>query len=104
MSSMECGYPRALNGLCAIAAVLVIAAPGLCQQAPVAEGKPSAAIAADIAVPADQHAWGRFPLGSWKSVRVTSEVLDEAGRITNVTITDTKTTLVVADAASYTLR
>lgn len=101
---MECGCRRVMNGVVAMAAVLGIAAPGLGQQAPVAQGERAGAAASDIAIPAEQHAWGRFPVGSWKSVRVTSEVLDEAGRITNVTITDTKTTLVAADAASYTLR
>jgi hypothetical protein len=57
-----------------------------------------------ITIPAEQHSWGRFPIGSWKSVRVTSESLDEQGKVVNVVVTDTKTTLIAADAGSYTLR
>jgi hypothetical protein len=101
---MECGCRRLLNGIIATAFALAIAAPAVGQQSSNAPAPQAAAVESEIAVPAEQHAWGRFPVGSWKSVRVTSEVLDDAGRITNVTITDTKTTLVAADAASYTLR
>jgi hypothetical protein len=56
------------------------------------------------AFPPDHHPWGRFPLGSWKLVRVTSETLDAQGHVTNVTTTETKTTLVASDLNSYTLR
>ena len=101
---MEHGCRRIMNGLAALAAALSIAATGFGQQVPEAQGKRGAADVLETLVPAEQHAWGRFPIGSWKTVRVTSEVLDEAGRITNVTITDTKTTLIAADAASYSLR
>lgn len=55
-------------------------------------------------VPSDHHPWGRFPVGSWKTVRVTSETLDTQGRLANVTKNETKTTLIAADDTSYTLR
>ena len=57
-----------------------------------------------VAIPPEQHPWGRFPIGSWKTVRVNSETLDSEGRVSNVTWTDTKTTLIAADATSYTLQ
>lgn len=56
------------------------------------------------AYPPDHHPWGRFPIGSWKLVRVSSEAVDAEGRAGPVTITDTKTTLVAADTSGYTLR
>src|SRR5947208_7688474 len=33
-----------------------------------------------LAFPPEHHPWGRFPVGSWKVVRTTSEALDEKGR------------------------
>jgi hypothetical protein len=51
-----------------------------------------------------QHPWGRFPLGSWKSVRVVTETLDDKGQVANVTRTETRTTLVAADERGYSLR
>jgi len=51
-----------------------------------------------------QHPWARFPAGSWKSVRVVSETLDERGIVANVIRTETRTTLVAADAQGYSLR
>jgi hypothetical protein len=58
----------------------------------------------DLTLPAEQHPWGRFPVNSWKSVRVVSELLDEHGNVGTVTVTDTKTTLIAADKAGYSLR
>ena len=57
-----------------------------------------------MTLPAEQHPWGRFPVGSWKTVRVVSELLDEQGNVGTVTITDTTTTLIAADKAGYSLR
>jgi len=61
------------------------------------------ALADDAALPPDHHPWGHFPAGSWKLVRTTAESLDEKARVTSVTITDTRTTLVAADDTTYTL-
>ncbi|HZN34434.1 MAG TPA: hypothetical protein VFB80_11470 [Pirellulaceae bacterium] len=54
--------------------------------------------------PRDHHPWGRFPVGSWKFVRTSSESIDEKGQITNLSSTDTRATLLSADDAAYTLR
>ena len=37
--------------------------------------------------------WARFPVGSWKSVRTTTEILDK-DRVVSTTVTDTRTTVV----------
>src|SRR5687768_11687188 len=55
-------------------------------------------------LPQEQHPWGRFPSGSWKSVRVVTETLDDKGEVANVTRTETRTTLVAADERGYSLR
>jgi hypothetical protein len=65
---------------------------------------PAIAFAQPVAFPPEHHPWGSFPVGSWKLVRTTSETLDTSGRVTNITITDTRTSLTAADANSYTLR
>src|SRR4051812_30111574 len=54
-------------------------------------------------VPAERHPWGRFKTGSWKNVRVSSETLDAQGKVTGVSKTQTKSTLVELDASGYTL-
>lgn len=98
---MECGCSRVLALLAALASTLAYASPAAAQApaaTPVQGGQQT------VSIPAEQHAWGRFPVGSWKSVRVTSENLDDQGKVTIVTLTDTKTTLIAADATSYTLR
>lgn len=64
----------------------------------------ASAAAQDGGVPAEQHPWGRFPVGSWKLVRVTAENLDALGNLTGTTINETKTTLIAADASTFTLR
>jgi hypothetical protein len=60
--------------------------------------------AQEAAIPAGQHPWGRFPAGSWKSVRVTTHTLDASGNVASVTCTETRTTLVAVDKSSYSLR
>ncbi|MCI0360778.1 MAG: hypothetical protein L0211_20055 [Planctomycetaceae bacterium] len=51
-----------------------------------------------------QHPWARFPLGSWKSVRVVSETLDAKGNVANIIRTETRTTLIAANHEGYSLR
>jgi hypothetical protein len=58
----------------------------------------------DLTLPPDKHPWGRFPVGSWKSVRVVSDLLDEQGQVATNTVTETKTTLIAADKTGYSLR
>lgn len=55
-------------------------------------------------VPQSRHAWGAFLPGSWKLVRVTSEQIDAAGKVTTSSTTETKSLLVAADATGYELQ
>jgi hypothetical protein len=61
------------------------------------------AAAQELSLPAEQHAWARFPIGSWKLVRTVSETHSPAGHV-EITTTDVKTTLVAVAANSFTLR
>lgn len=54
--------------------------------------------------PRDLHVWGRFDPGTWKRVRIVTETLNERGRVVDTTTTETKTTLLRADAKRLTLR
>ena len=65
---------------------------------------PSSALGQDIALDTGEHPWGAFPVGSWKTVRVTSETFDDKGNVTNVTITDTTSLLTALDRDGYTLQ
>lgn len=67
-------------------------------------GSASVAWAQQPHYPADHHPWARFPVNSWKLVRVTSETLDAKGQVAGITKTETRTTLVASTATSYTLR
>lgn len=62
------------------------------------------AAAQEAAIRIEQHPWGRFPVGSWKTVRVISETLDDDGNVANITTTDTRSTLVAADTKGFTLK
>ena len=65
---------------------------------------PALTEAEELAFPPEHHPWGRFPVGSWKQVRTTSEALDDKGQVVSVTTTDTRTKLTATDASSYTLQ
>jgi hypothetical protein len=67
---------------------------------------PSAAVAdtPTTQIPRDQHVWAKFGKGSWKRVRVRTETVDEQGRRTGETITDTKTTIDKVEDDGVTLR
>jgi hypothetical protein len=54
--------------------------------------------------PRDLHVWGRFDPGTWKRVRIITETLNEKGVVVDTTTTETKTTLVRADAGRLALR
>jgi hypothetical protein len=49
------------------------------------------------------HPWGRFEPGTWKTVRVVTETLNEQGQVVSTSTTDTKTTLAGVDSAGVTL-
>jgi hypothetical protein len=50
-------------------------------------------VAADAGISARHNSWARFQPGAWKLVRVTTDSLDENGRVLGVNITETKTSL-----------
>ncbi len=50
------------------------------------------------------HPWGRCGEGSWQTVRTVTETLDERGHVTNLSTTETRTTLEQATADGVTLR
>jgi len=52
----------------------------------------------------DLHVWGRFGVGTWKQVRIVTESIGARGEVVDTTTTETKTTLVRADASRLTLR
>ena len=49
------------------------------------------------------HPWGRFEPGTWKTVRVVTETLNEQGQVVSTSKTDTKTTLLSIDSGGVTL-
>jgi hypothetical protein len=49
------------------------------------------------------HPWGRFSPGTWKTVRVVTETLDEQGRVVSTATTDTKSILLDMDNDGVTL-
>jgi hypothetical protein len=52
----------------------------------------------------DLHVWGRFDPGTWKRVRIITDTLNDRGGVADTTTTETKTTLLRADAKRLTLR
>lgn len=53
---------------------------------------------------AKQHdPWGRFKPGAWKLMRLTTEVVDEQGRVTSVSFQETESTLVRVEDDGLTL-
>ncbi len=64
----------------------------------------NAVTVAEPALPPEAHPWGRFPVDSWKLVRVTAETLDATGKVVSTSITETKSTLVEANDTDYALR
>lgn len=51
-----------------------------------------------------RHQWGRHRTGAWKRVRIETETIDEKGNISNLSTTETVTTLTDVGDAFYTLR
>ncbi len=52
----------------------------------------------DIGVSARHNSWARFQNGAWKLVRVSTDTLDDSGRVTATSITETKTSLTRTEA------
>ncbi len=62
-------------------------------------------VSAQVAqMPRDHHVWGRFAPGAWTLVRQSIESLDAQGAVVSTSETETKSTLIAADAETYTLK
>lgn len=72
--------------------------------APSPDGPRSTPSRAEPQLPPEAHPWGRFPVGSWKLVRVSTQTLDADGKPISTSVTETKTTLVEANDFDYTLK
>jgi hypothetical protein len=60
-------------------------------------------LAQEPGISAKLHPWGRFDPGTWKTVYVVTETLNEQGQVSSTSTTDTKTTLVDLDNDGVTL-
>lgn len=58
----------------------------------------------DWVVPREQHAWARFPAGSWKEVRVTTRAYSESGEPMSPSVMTTRSVLEEVDEKGFTLR
>lgn len=106
----------ALVAICfgsAITAAQEVAKQDANKNGPAAAAQPATQAAAQPAAqpspaesqfPPEAHPWGRFPVGSWKVVRVTAETVDALGHVVNTTVTETKTTLIEANDLEYKLK
>lgn len=55
-------------------------------------------------IPRQHHEWGRFPVGSWKKVRLVTEKLDRNGKVISSNVSETTTTVAAVHADSVELR
>ena len=55
-------------------------------------------------IPRQHHEWGRFPVGSWKKVRLVTEKLDRTGQVISSNISVTTTTVVAVHRVAVELR
>jgi hypothetical protein len=62
------------------------------------------ASAQTVAIPREKHAWGKFAPGAWIKVRKLTEELNPQGDPTNVSTTETKTTLLQLDEKKFVLQ
>ena len=89
MRYFHCAFPSAIGLVVACCAITLADAPQTAQT--------------ELS-PRDLHVWGRFDPGTWKRVRILTETLNENGVVVDTTITETKTTLLRADAGRLALR
>lgn len=57
----------------------------------------------DWPVKKQHHRWARFGSGAWRTVRVTTETMDESGRVTSTAVTTSSSTLHAVTPTDYTL-
>lgn len=60
------------------------------------------ACAQEALIPPERHAWAKFPIGSWKRMKVTRETYDERG-VPTISIEEIKTTIVGVAENNYKL-
>ena len=65
---------------------------------------PSVATGQEWLESVNHHWWGPCGVGSWKKVRVVTDILDSKGKVTSTTKSVTTTTLMKADRRDYVLR
>ena len=54
-------------------------------------------------IPREQHPWARFDPGSWKTVRIVAETLDDDGKVSSSSTTETRTCLVDLNESGFEL-
>lgn len=71
-----------------------------------AESTPAAGESAPLVqlqLPATEHPWARYPVGSWREVEITTETYDEAGKLFGQSLTTQQEILKVVAEDSYAL-
>jgi len=69
----------------------------------VVQAQDEALVAESFVLPAEQHAWARFPLGTWREISTTTETFDEAGALTSRSVTTQQESLQSASDQRYAL-
>ena len=82
-----------------LAAVLALSAAIPCARA---QAPMPAAAKAQPLIPAENHPWARFPVGSWTRTRATKESYDARG-VATTSVEEVRTVLKAATASSYTV-
>jgi hypothetical protein len=59
---------------------------------------PTPSVGQDAGISSRHNPWARFQIGAWKLVRVSTETLDDAGRVISTNVTETRTSLTRVDA------
>lgn len=88
-----------MNGLREI--VRLLAMPALLALAAIA---PAQTVTQPTTPPPEHHPWGRFEIGSWKLVRVTTQSLGENGAPASSRVDEIRSTLIAATDTEYTLQ
>jgi hypothetical protein len=69
----------------------------------VAQAQDEAPVEESFVLPAEQHAWARFPAGTWREIRTTTETFDEAGALASRSVTTQQESLQSVSDQRYAL-
>lgn len=69
----------------------------------VVQAQDEAPVVESFVLPAEQHAWARFPAGTWREIRTTTETFDEAGALASRSVTTQQESLQSASDERYAL-